>query len=52
MGWTRGTKHIPDLELVGYSMGSKGTMGQWDIPGHPTVKLDNPLGNECCKWLI
>ena len=41
-GWTRGTKHIPDLVLVGYPMGSHGTMGQWDVPGHPTAKSDNP----------
>ena len=20
----------------------QGTMGQWDVPGHPTAKLDNP----------
>ena len=42
-GWTRGTKHIPDLGLVGYPMGSQGTMGQWDVPGHPTAKSDNLL---------
>ena len=42
MGWTRGTKHIPNLGLVGCPMGSQGTMGQWDVPGHPTAKLDNP----------
>ena len=30
MGWTRGTKHIPDLGLLGYLVGSLGTMGLYD----------------------
>ena len=29
--------------LLGCPMGSKGTMGQWDVPGHPMAKLNNPL---------
>ena len=28
-GWTKGTKHIPDLGLVGCPMGSQGTMENW-----------------------